>query len=299
MKISSSKFHQFIKILLHYYYKISLNFYYILYNVILELLQFYYKFYTILLQNFITVCCNFVTMIFQIFYYNFITMLLQFYHLLGAQLFPYLKTQQYVNSPDINFSNIFYSMFSLYRIATIEGWYFLLADCSRLMQSNFVCYSVEDYNDYQEYGQNGCGSLWSYPFFFSFYIIILLIFNLLVGIMINISGVIRRYEESSINIYQLGDIRNLWAEYDSKGYGFIDYKDFWTFSSRIALILGVKIEELLDYETKKRFLKILNLKVYEDSRNNNIFCLNFHEVVLSLSRIAVMIKMKNISKYSL
>jgi len=114
--------------------------------------------------------------------------------------------------------------------------------------------------------------------------------------MINISGSIRKHEESSVNIYQLGDIRKLWAEYDSKGYGYIDYKDFWVFSSRIALILGVKTQELLDFETKKRFLKILDLKVYEDVGKNNIFCLNFHEVVLSLSRIAVMIKNNNVPK---
>jgi len=135
-----------------------------------------------------------------------------------------------------------------------------------------------------------------YPFFFSFYLIILLIFNLLVGIMINVSGSLRKHEESSINIYQLDDIKNLWAEYDPKGCGYIDYKVFWLFSSRIALILGVKIKDLLDFETRKRFLKLLNLKIYEDVKNKNIFCLNFHDVVLSLSRIAVLMKFNNVSK---
>ena len=187
-------------------------------------------------------------------------------------------------------------MFSLFRIATIEQWYLILADCSRPLQTNFVCNYISNYKDYKKYGQNGCGSIWAYPFFLSFYLIILLIFNLLVGIIINISGSIRKHEESSINIYQLNDIKKLWIDYDPKGYGYIDYKDFWLFSSRIAIILGVKIEELLDFETKKKFMRILNLKIYEDVRNNNIFSLNFHEVVLSLSKIAVMIKF-NISKY--
>ena len=187
-------------------------------------------------------------------------------------------------------------MFTLCRIATIEQWFFIMADCSRGIQSNFVCFSINSFEDYQKYGQNGCGTPWAYPYIFSFYIIMLLIFNLLVGIMINISTVLRKYEESSVNIYQLGDIRKLWVEYDPKGHGYIDYKDFWVFSSRIALILGVKISELLDFETKKRFLRILDLKVYEDVRNNNIFCLNFHEVVLSLSRVAVMIKMNQVTK---
>ena len=205
-------------------------------------------------------------------------------------MFAYLKPQKYVTTPDINFSNLLYSIFTLFRIATIEQWYLLVADCSRSTEINFICNSVTNYNDYMLYGQNGCGTIWAYPFFISFYLIILLIFNLLVGIIINISGTIRKHEESSVNIYQLNDIKRLWVDYDPKGSGYMDYKDFWLFSSRIAIILGVKIEELLDYETKKKFMRILNLKIYEDVKNNNIFCLNFHEVLLSLSKIAVIIK---------
>ena len=215
---------------------------------------------------------------------------------LGTQLFPYLKPQATVNFKDMNFSNVISSMFTLCRIATIEQWFFILADCSRGIQSNFVCFNVNSFEDYQKFGQNGCGTSWAYLYFYSFYIIILLIFNLLVGIMINISSVLRKYEESSINIYQLEDIKKLWAEYDPKGHGYINYKDFWVFSSRIALILGVKVQEMLDFDTKKRFLKILELKVYEDIRNNNIFCLNFHEVLLALSRVVVMIKMNQVTK---
>ena len=215
---------------------------------------------------------------------------------LGVQLFAYVKQQKYVNSPDINFSNIFYSMFTLFRIATIEEWYFILADSSRSMKSNFVCNSVANFNDYLKYGQTGCGTVWAYPYFYSFYVIILLVLNLLVGIMINISGTLKKHEESSVNIYQLGDIKNLWAEYDPKGSGYIDYKDFWLFSSRIAIILGVQIKDLLNYETRKEFLKVLNLKIYENVRNNNVFCLRFHEVVMALSRMAVLMKFNNISQ---
>ncbi len=187
-------------------------------------------------------------------------------------------------------------MFTLFRIATIEQWFFILADCSRTQQSNFTCHSITSFLEFQKFDQNGCGTYWAYPYFLSFYILILIILNLLVGIMINISGILRKCEESSVNIFQLKDIRNLWMEYDPKGCGYIDYKDFWVFSTRIAIILGVKIKDLLDLENKKKFLKILNLPIYEDVKNNNIFCLNFHEVVQSLSRMAVLLKFTNVSK---
>jgi len=205
-------------------------------------------------------------------------------------LFCYVKPQQNINNGDIDFSNIFYSMFTLCRIATLEQWFLILADSKRSLHNNFVCVEVQDYYDYEKFGRNGCGTVWAYPFVFSFYLIILLILNLLVGIIINISGSIKKNEESSINIYQLTDIKRLWAEYDPNGTGYMDYKHFWVFSSRIAIILGVKIQELLDINTKKKFLKLLNLPIYENVRNNNIFCFKFHEVVLSLSKVAVMIK---------
>ena len=186
-------------------------------------------------------------------------------------------------------------MFTLFRIATNEQWYLILADSSRYMQSNFVCNEVKNYSDYEKYGQTGCGTMWAYPYFFSFFLLILLVFNLLVGVMIKISGIIKKYEESSVNVYQLNDITNLWAEYDPMGCGYINYKDFWLFSSRIAIILGVKIEDLLEFEFRKQFLKALNLKIYEDVRNNNLFCVNFHEVILKFSRMSVVMKSHNAS----
>jgi len=205
-------------------------------------------------------------------------------------MFCYLKPQTTANSEDINFSNIFYSMFSLARVATMEKWFLILADCARNLQSNFVCQTIDDYETFQLFGQNGCGTLWAYPFFYSFYLIILLIFNLLVGIIINLSGKIRKCEESSVNVYQLKDITKLWKEYDREGCGYINYKDFWTFSSRIALILGIKIEELRNMESKKKFLRLLKLPMYESCQQDNLLCFKFQEVVLALSKISVMIK---------
>ena len=66
-------------------------------------------------------------------------------------------------------------------------------------------------------------------FFYSFYIISLIIFNLLVGIVINHSTKIQKCEESSINIYQLNDIQNVWSEFDKNGISYINYKTFGYF----------------------------------------------------------------------
>lgn len=209
---------------------------------------------------------------------------------LGFNLFCYIKPQRSINSENINFNNIFSSIFTLCRVATAEQWFLLLADSKRMMQNNFVCQTVHTYDDYAKYGRNGCGTYWAYLFFISFYVIMLLVVNLLVGIIINLSGTIRKQENSSINIYRLSDIKKLWMEFDPTGTGYMNFKHFWVFTSRIALLLGVGIAEFLDLEAKKKFLKLLDLPLYEDTRNGNIFCLNFHEVLISLSKVAVMIK---------
>lgn len=189
-------------------------------------------------------------------------------------------------------------MFTLFRVATLEQWFLFLADGCRTLSPNFVCKNIENYNDYAEYGLYGCGTLWAYPFFIVFYFIIILLLNLLVGIIINITIKIKRSEESSVNVYQLDDIKRLWADFDPDGTGYMTYKDFWVFTSRIAIILGIKISELLNIEAKKKFLKLLNLRIYEDLNNNNIYCFRFHEVVLELSKISVIIKF-NVSRFLL
>ena len=206
-------------------------------------------------------------------------------------MFAYLKPQNYIND-DINFRNIFFSMFTLFRVATSERQLFILADASREKTLNSICIDFQGYADYAKYGLYDCGSVWAYPFFYSFCIIILLIMNLLVGIMINVSGNLKKHQERAVNIYQLEDIAKLWSEFDPEGSGYMNYKDFWKFSSQIAIILGVKSNEFLDHNSKKLFLKMLGIQVYEYEGKNNMFCFAFHDVVLALSKIAVIIKMK-------
>ena len=186
-------------------------------------------------------------------------------------------------------------MFTLFRVATAERWFLILADTTRSMQVDFVCREISDFENYEKYGMVDCGSVYAYIYFYSFYIIIILVLNLLVGVMINASGTIIKHQERALNIYQLETIKNLWEEFDIEGCGYMNYKDFWKFSSKIAIILGVKRKEFLDLNSKKLFLKLLQLPVYEYSEQDDIFCFAFHDVLLALSKIAVIIKL-NITK---
>lgn len=74
------------------------------------------------------------------------------YSLIGVDLFAYLKPQLYVNGVDIHFQNFFFSFYSLMRVVTTDGWFTIIADCSRQRQPNFPCVPVNNYEDYQNYG---------------------------------------------------------------------------------------------------------------------------------------------------
>ena len=117
----------------------------------------------------------------------------------------------------------------------------------------------------------------------------LLILNLFVAMILTTTEEIAKIEELSVNSYQLFEIRTLWKQFDKDGTGFIDYKQFWQFASKIALIFNVNPNELLDVGNKKKFLKSLQLPVYENGQTR-IFCYKFYDVVISLAKVSVILK---------
>ena len=95
--------------------------------------------------------------------------------------------------------------------------------------------------------------------------------------------------KTAVSRYQLWDIKKKWFEYDPEGLGYINYKDFWKFSSEVALIFVVPDEDLRDLNSKKNFLKILKIPIYLNKKEN-IFCYKFHDVIVELSKFAVALK---------
>lgn len=109
--------------------------------------------------------------------------------------------------------------------------------------------------------------------------------------MINASAELKRQHQKAINVYQLDEIVKLWGWFDNEGLGFMNYKDFWKFTSKIAKILGLQTEQVFNLEEKKKFLDLLELPVYEHKTNKEVYCFYFYDVVLTITKIAVVIKM--------
>lgn len=113
--------------------------------------------------------------------------------------------------------------------------------------------------------------------------------NLFIAMLMNATFEIIKIEKSSINRYQLSSIQELWKEYDPNGYGYINYKLFWKFSSEIAVIFGVDQDDLLSVQNKQNFLRALEIPVFENA-NERIFCFRFHDVIVKLAKISVILK---------
>lgn len=136
----------------------------------------------------------------------------------------------------------------------------------------------------------GCGLNYAWVYFVTFDLIVVrIILNLFIAMLLAAAEEVVKIEKSSIGRYQLDKIKDLWLEYDPEGNGFISYKDFWIFSSQIAIIFGVDQGDLLNVENRTNFLKILEIPVYENTQEK-IFCYKFHDVIVKLAKVSIILK---------
>ncbi|KAM3128562.1 hypothetical protein pb186bvf_019330 [Paramecium bursaria] len=208
---------------------------------------------------------------------------------LGMNLFAFMRPQKFLNDFDSHFRTFTTAMFTLVKVASSEQWFGQLIDSVHVIQPDFACLVINNYDDFQEHGFNGCGSLIGYAYFLLFHLIFsLVILNLFIASLINAYEEHCKQEQSAISKYQLNDVLRLWAQYDPLGKAFLTYKQFWKLSSEIAIIFGVNQQDLLNPANKTNFLKALNLQLYENEEQLIGFL--FHDVILNLTRISVTLK---------
>ncbi|CAD8180886.1 unnamed protein product [Paramecium pentaurelia] len=237
-----------------------------------------------LFSSIFSVIPNSLSMLFIMFIFLFI------YTTLGMDMFAFIRNQSNLNGWDQHFRKFSTAMFSLIKVASSESWWFIMVDTLHEQQPNFACNYMSTFDDFQKYGFNGCGTPYAYLYFVSFHLIFsLMILNLLIASVLGAYEEHVKSEESAVSKYQLNDVLSLWRNYDPEGKGLINYKDFWKLSSEIAIIFGVAQDDLLDVNNKKNFLKVLNIPIYE-SKDSNMLCYQFHDVILSLTKISVTLK---------
>ena len=167
-----------------------------------------------------------------------------------------------------------------------------IKDTSRALQPNFVCFEISTYEEFQVYGQNGCGrGLIADAFFLSFhYLFSLFVMPVFIALIVDSYADLRRLENSFITKKLLANITEEWTNIDEEAKGYIAYRELWRFCAAFLKIYQNRegfdradLKELvLD---KSRFLERLDLNAYESEEG--ILCFKFHEVILSLTKICL------------
>lgn len=102
-------------------------------------------------------------------------------------------------------------MFSLVRVASAEQWWALLVDCAKTVQPDFHCIYIDNYDDFEKYGYNGCGTKYAYIYYIFFHMVFsLMILNLFIASVLGAYEEHVKAEESAISKYQLKDVLILW-----------------------------------------------------------------------------------------
>ena len=83
-----------------------------------------------------------------------------------------------------------------------------IKDASRILQPNFICVDISTYEEFQKYGQNGCGrGLLADAFFLSFhYLFSLFVIPVFIALIVDSYADLRRLENSFITRNLLASI---------------------------------------------------------------------------------------------
>ena len=141
---------------------------------------------------------------------------------IGNNLFPYLNQQGSGISSNSNFTTLFKSLVTLFRVSFSDGWMTILNDMTAGLQPNRICVEFEtNYENYQANGLTQCGNTHSGFFFlFGFYTIVnFIMFNILIALVLESFETNHQEESTIIKRAHLEQFQVAWsgAEPDAKG----------------------------------------------------------------------------------
>ena len=200
--------------------------------------------------------------------------------------FGFVRFQTSISS-DSNFQTFQLAFMTLLRISTGEGWGGLMSDFSRQQLPNFVCVDIINYEDYKKFGNNGCGTGWSYLFFFSYELIFkMIVLNLFIAVILQSFEDYTHRANFIVNDDGLFKAQDMWKLYDSNAIGLISMKDYEKFINILPNPLGIQRdcgESLMKYSNS------LGIPVYRyKSSKKKEFFFFYYDFFLAASKKAVL-----------
>jgi len=162
------------------------------------------------------------------------------YATLGVNLFADIKLQTNFNE-QANFINFGRAFLTLVRASTGEAWDTIMYDIMRKKSISNYCVEGPTYEDYManDFKPIGCGSDLAKVYFFSFSIVVTLIFlNLFVAIILQGFEDMNKKENQILNDKNVEHFRSCWSQFDPEGNGFMMTKEFVPFLTALGEPLG-------------------------------------------------------------
>ena len=79
------------------------------------------------------------------------------YAIVGVELFCFLRHNQEIDGVNQSYEDFFSALSALLKFSILESPVDQLKDAMQTSQPNFVCFEIPSYEEFEKYGQNGCG----------------------------------------------------------------------------------------------------------------------------------------------
>lgn len=131
------------------------------------------------------------------------------YTIIGMELFSYLRPSVELDAFNQNYTDFGSALFALIKFSTMENPIQQIIDGAQTSQPNFICFEIFTLDEFQEYGQKGCGNqVESYMFFLSFHIFYsLLLMSMFLAVIVDGYSEVKREENAFITKFVLEKVR--------------------------------------------------------------------------------------------
>ena len=214
------------------------------------------------------------------------------YSILGMELFSFLRYNEEIDGFNQNYNDFLSAFFALIKFSTFESPINQIQDGIQTSQPNFVCFEIASYEEFEKYGQNGCGSPFLAGFFFISFHFILNVFlmSIFIGTIVDGYAEIKQMEDCKITRNFISKLVAEWSNIDQEAKGYISYHQLWHFCP-VFMRLYEEDKSFKNISTvplakeRSEFLQKVKVEAYE--AEDGILCVNFHSLLVSLTKFYI------------
>ena len=210
------------------------------------------------------------------------------FSIVGMELFCFLRPNQEIDGINQSYEDFFSALSALLKFSIMEAPIEQIKDAMQTSQPNFVCFEISSYEEFEKYGQNGCGRpLLAALFFIVFHSILnFLLIPIFIATIVDGYAETKELENSAITRNFISKLTEEWNEIDREAKGHISYHQFWHFCPAFMKLFEQEksLKDIGSLARKKSdFLESVDVEVYESEEG--VTCVDFHSLIVCLTKV--------------